>query len=388
MDSIIGLTGSFGSGCSFLVEKFFLPQGYKLYSLSKKLKDLYSKETDISTNRTILQDFGNQLRKDNGPNYLAKLVIDDIKKDLKQNKNSFSKVIIDSIRNPNEIAFFRQEYQNFFLFGIYANQEIRWGRVKNFPQYNQDRKIFDSDDDRDKGEDFDYGQKVTDCFLHADIIINNESQIYQDNLNYEFMRDKLNQLIDLTTGKYKRVPTEQEALMAIAFANSQRSNCLKRKVGAIIIDSKGHILGSGYNEVPSFMKPCKEEFGNCYRGMLRKKWADKVKNTVSDSPIQDNLIEYFNDEFKILDYCRSLHAEESAILSIAMNGSSALKGAALYTSTYPCNLCANKIREVGIEKIFYLEPYPMPEAKKILEGITQIPFEGVTYNGFFRLFRG
>ena len=45
----------------------------------------------------------------------------------------------------------------------------------------------------------------------------------------------------------------------------------------------------------------------------------------------------------MLDYCRALHAEENAILNVARFGSSiALRGAVLYTTTYPCNLCANK----------------------------------------------
>jgi deoxycytidylate deaminase len=50
-------------------------------------------------------------------------------------------------------------------------------------------------------------------------------------------------------------------------------------------------------------------------------------------------------------------------------------------------LCANKIAQVGIKHIVYFEPYPMEEAKKILEdkGVEQEPFEGVTYNGYFRL---
>ena len=49
--------------------------------------------------------------------------------------------------------------------------------------------------------------------------------------------------------------------------------------------------------------------------------------------------------------------------------------------------CANKIAQVGIKHIVYFEPYPMEEAKKILEdkGVEQEPFEGVTYNGYFRL---
>ena len=60
--------------------------------------------------------------------------------------------------------------------------------------------------------------------------------------------------------------------------------------------------------------------------------------------------------------------------------------ATLYTTTYPCNLCANKIAQVGIKKIVYYEPYPQKEAKDVLNNhdVKQIPFEGVTSNGYFR----
>jgi len=43
---------------------------------------------------------------------------------------------------------------------------------------------------------------------------------------------------------------------------------------------------------------------------------------------------------------------------------------------------------VGIQKVYYFEPYPMPEAKQILSKTTPIPLEGVTYDGYFKLFRG
>lgn len=137
-----------------------------------------------------------------------------------------------------------------------------------------------------------------------------------------------------------------------------------------------------------FMATFKSEHGGCYRGKLREKFAIKTKEYI-DGNNAETFIDWWKDEFKILDYCRALHAEESAILSVARNGSSALKGATLYTSTYPCNLCANKIAQVGVKEVVYLEPYPMGEAKIILTnaGIKQTPFEGVTYNGYFKLFR-
>lgn len=89
----------------------------------------------------------------------------------------------------------------------------------------------------------------------------------------------------------------------------------------------------------------------------------------------------------MLDYCRALHAEETAIVNMArLGGSKNLNNATLYTTTYPCNLCANKIAQVGIRQLVYFEPYPQKEAKLILEAhkVKQIPFEGVTFNGYFR----
>ena len=108
------------------------------------------------------------------------------------------------------------------------------------------------------------------------------------------------------------------------------------------------------------------------------------------SPVEDEReasYKLFKKNFKILDYCRALHAEENAILNVARVGaSSALPTSTLFTTTYPCNLCANKIAQVGIKRIVYFEPYPMEEAKKILmgKGVKQEPFEGVTYKGYFR----
>ncbi|MHB8947378.1 MAG: deoxycytidylate deaminase [Bacillota bacterium] len=97
---------------------------------------------------------------------------------------------------------------------------------------------------------------------------------------------------------------------------------------------------------------------------------------------------------------RALHAEENAILNAPSFVRSPFDGKlgtpaqderviTLYVTTYPCNLCANKIVRSSIRRIVYLEPYPMPEAKDILQhaNVDQVPFEGVTFNGYFRFVR-
>ena len=66
-----------------------------------------------------------------------------------------------------------------------------------------------------------------------------------------------------------------------------------------------------------------------------------------------------------------------------------LADATLYTTTYPCNLCASKIVKLGIKRVIYAEPYPMEEAKEIFrqqEGMDVRCFEGVKSAAYFRLY--
>jgi len=60
----------------------------------------------------------------------------------------------------------------------------------------------------------------------------------------------------------------------------------------------------------------------------------------------------------------------------------------LYTTTFPCNLCANRIVAAGINRVVYAEAYTMKESKEILRrGTVEIQkFEGVKSTAYFRLY--
>lgn len=379
---IIGLVGPFGSGCSYVAQKIVDNHSYKLLSLSQVLRDEFHKKHPHkkTPTRKELQDFGNSLRDNNGTDYLARKVSEKIEQDPGNN------YVVDSIRNPEEINYFRKNFAEFFLFGVFAEPDLRWKRVCTM--YNNDRRSFDEDDKRDSNDGFEYGQRVTDSFRMADIILLNNENIVAGNDNEEIFLAKLKHNVHLIEGTEKFVPTYVETNMAIAYASSMRSSCLKRKVGAIIVDITGDVFSSGYNEVPAANNTCKGEYGMCYRDKLKTDYKENLNAIIKKSNERDNAYRLFKKNFKILDYCRALHAEENAILNVARIGASAaLPTSTLFTTTYPCNLCANKIAQVGIKRIVYFEPYPMEEAKKILsdKGVTQQPFEGVTYNGYFRL---
>ncbi len=58
-----------------------------------------------------------------------------------------------------------------------------------------------------------------------------------------------------------------------------------------------------------------------------------------------------------LEYGRVIHAEMSAICDAARLGRST-QDSILFSTTFPCHLCAKHIVGAGIRKVVFLEPYP------------------------------
>lgn len=375
---ILGMTGPFGSGCSYIAKEILAKKGYKYISLSTILKKEYGE--DETPTRTELQDFGNKLRAEQGADILARKAYEEI------TKSADEKWIVDSIRNTHEIEFLKRAVGTFYVIAAWADQETRWKRVEK--KYKRDKVAFEDDDARDSRENFETGQQVTLCYQMADIIIINGKDIKSTGSDdFKALEQKTERFIDIIEGRESFVPSEIETLMAMAYANSVRSSCSQRKVGALIIDDFGNVFSSGYNEVPTSERSCRQEYGMCYRKYLRKQFSDELTEIIQDEETKDKVAAVVKGHFKALDYCRALHAEENAIVNMArLGGTKNLDDATLYTTTYPCNMCANKIAQVGIRHMVYFEPYPQQEAKAILQThhVEQIPFEGITFNGYFR----
>lgn len=375
---IIGMTGPFGSGCTYIAKEILKNMGYEYISLSTILKD--EVRADITTTRTELQDFGNKLREEQGADILARKAYERIR------ESDNKKWVIDSIRNTHEIKFLREAIGTFYVAAIWADQDVRWKRVES--KYNRNRIDFEADDTRDSRENSENGQQVTLCYQMADIIILNNKDIKSTAAeDFKELEKKTQRFVDIIEEHNSFAPAEMETLMAMAYANSLRSSCSQRKVGALIIDNFGNVFSSGFNEVPTLERSCKKEYGMCYRKYLRQKFSKELTEIIQEPEVKDKVTVVVKEHFKALDYCRALHAEENAIVNMARLGSAKnLNDAALYTTTYPCNLCANKIAQVGIRRLVYFEPYPQKEAKEILRAhnVEQIPFEGVSFNGYFR----
>ena len=122
-----------------------------------------------------------------------------------------------------------------------------------------------------------------------------------------------------------------------------RSNCITRKVGAVIV--RDHIqLSAGYNGTPSGLVNCYE--GGCDRCARRK--AGKIKSGES------------------LERCLCSHAESNAIVHCAMIGV-AVGGSTMYTTLVPCLECTKMLITAGIRRIVCTGTYAEND-DKLLRG--------------------
>ena len=133
-------------------------------------------------------------------------------------------------------------------------------------------------------------------------------------------------------------PSTDEYFMEMARLVSTRSTCLRRKVGAVIVKDK-RVLSTGYNGSPRGTRHC-EELG-CIR-------------------VQMNVPSGTRHEL-----CRGVHAEQNAVTQAAYFGVS-VNGATIYTTTFPCSMCAKILINAGIKEIVYDEGYVDDLSKELL----------------------
>lgn len=280
--------------------------------------------------------------------------------------------VIRSLKHPDEVETLRRVYgDGFFLLGIsssVASRKYYLKELKGVPEQQIDRLI--SRDDKEPG---DFGQRTRDVFQMADAFVTTDDT---ERLSYQLSR-----ILDLLFSKPVVPPTPDEYAMFMAYAASLRSADLSRQVGAVISNKHNDIVATGANDVPKFggglywpsesdqRDYVKEEDSNeKEKQKIILSIMRKVSSGVgrSDAELVSEGVNLLKDTgiLNITEYGRAVHAEMEAILSAARNGL-AVRGATLYTTTYPCHNCAKHIVAAGIERVKYVEPYPKSYAVKL-----------------------
>jgi len=311
---IIGLTGRNGSGKGEVVN-FLQSKGFSAYSLSDVIRDVVA-ERGLEVTREVLIEVGRELRSSEGTGVLARRILDRIEDD----KN----YVVDSFRHPDEVQVFRNR-SDFHLVCIEADPEIRFERIRDRGRESdsQTKQAFLEFERQEASSENPAGQQLIKAAEGADFTVSN-------NVSLEELTQKVALILQGLMGNVTR-PDWDEYFMRMAKVASLRSNCVKRKVAAIIVRDR-RVISTGYNGTPRGTKNCYE--GGCPRC-----------NNLADSGTR-------------LDECLCSHGEENAITQAAYHGVS-VKDGTLYSTFAPCLTCTKMIINAGILEVVYNQDYPL-----------------------------
>jgi dCMP deaminase len=318
---IIGVTGKNGSGKTAVAE-YLASRGFEYYSLSDEIRrEIRDRGLEIA--RDILIEVGNELRGRFGPGILAERIL----RVLESDRN----YVVDSIRSPFEVEVLRRR-KDFTLLAVEADQKRRFERSRSRGREKaaQTLEQFIEEEARELDSNDPASQQLNETGRQADLVVSNNGTL-------EELHRRLDELLPPLMSRFNR-PGWDEYFMSIAKVVAMRSNCMKRKVAAIIVKDR-RVVSTGYNGTPRGARNCNE--GGCPRC-----------NSMAESGTA-------------LEECLCCHGEENAITQAAYHGTS-LKGSTLYTTFAPCLLCTKMIINSGIVEVVYNQDYPLNERALLL----------------------
>ena len=157
--------------------------------------------------------------------------------------------------------------------------------------------------------------------------LNKHLPFVEDLCYYRFIKNMGGIQMDSRTSK-------KNYYLDIADSVLERSTCLRRKYGAIIVRND-EIISTGYNGAPRGRRNC-TDIGTCTRELLKIPSGERY------------------------ELCRSVHAEANAIISASRRD---MIGATIYlvgrdaatnellTDAMSCSMCKRQIINSGIEKV-------------------------------------
>ena len=149
-ESVIGLAGPFGSGCTTAARELAMRLDYTPIRLSGPIRERWhNDQPEEESTRANLQELGNRIRREaNNPGEVARLA-------TLQAPDAARKMVIDGIRNVGEIEYLRQRFgRSFFLLSIDCPASDRLERLRQV--YGMDAESearFSADNERDKDQE-------------------------------------------------------------------------------------------------------------------------------------------------------------------------------------------------------------------------------------------
>ena len=311
---ILGLSGTNGAGkgevLTYLEARSFYP-----HSLSDVIRDVLRERGQQETRERMIET-GNEIRAARGPGGLAQVLAERLVPDRNY--------VVDSIRHPAEVEVLRQRTNSFHLVWVTADETTRLERIRERGRSGDPRTLEELRrlEGRELASDDPSAQQLLAVRDLADFTVENDG-------TREELQTKVQEVLERSY--FFERPSWDEYFMSIARVVASRSNCVKRKVAAVITKDR-RIISTGYNGTPRGTPNCNE--GGCPR------------------------CNGFAEGGTRLDECLCSHGEENAITQAAYHGVS-VKGGTIHTTFSPCLQCTKMIINAGLTEVVFNVDYPL-----------------------------
>ena len=166
---IIGITGTLGAGKGTIVDYLVKNKGFIHFSAREDVinKEIEKRGLPIIRDNMIL--VANDLRKNNGPSYVAEEL-------FKMAQSSDKDCVLESLRTVGEIEALRKKGK-FFLFAINAERKKRYDRVQERGNVQSDNVSFEKFIEQEESEmrsDDPNKQNLSKCIRMADYVFEND----------------------------------------------------------------------------------------------------------------------------------------------------------------------------------------------------------------------
>ena len=273
---ILGLSGLNGAGKGEVL-RYLEERSFYASSLSDVIRDEL-RDKGLEETRERMIETGTAIRAAAGPGALAERLVTRLAPDRNH--------VVDSVRHPTEVEVLRAQSDQFKLIWIEADEEVRLERIRargrgGDPTTAEDLRRLEG---RELGSDDPAAQQLLAVRDLADFTIANDGSL-------ENLHQTTQHVLERTL--FFERPSWDEYFMTIARVVASRSNCVKRKVAAVITLDR-RIISTGYNGTPRGVRNCNE--GGCPR------------------------CNSFVEGGTRLDECLCSHGEENAIIQAAYHG--------------------------------------------------------------------
>ena len=224
---ILGISGTNGSGKSEVV-RYLEARSFYPYSLSDVIREVL-RERGVEETRERMIETGNEIRAARGAGGLALVLADRLLPDRNY--------VIDSIRHPAEVEVLRSRTGNFRLIWVTADDATRLGRIRARGRSGDPRSLEElcEVEARELGSDDPSAQQLLAVRDLADFTVENDGSL-------EALQAKVQEILERSY--FFERPGWDEYFMAIARVVASRSNCVKRKVAAVITKDR-RIISTG-----------------------------------------------------------------------------------------------------------------------------------------------